>query len=92
MFCLDRPQEVNEDKDGSEFEVVLISSDDDEAAAHNYMQEMHGNWLMLPYTHPLRQELKRKLRIFGAKEQDVCGYGSDTHLYLEGTQRICKIA
>jgi hypothetical protein len=65
------PQEVNDEDDGSEFEVVFISSDDDEAAAHKYLQEMHANWLMLPYDAPLRQELKRKLRVFGAKEQDV---------------------
>lgn len=64
-------QEVNDEDDGSEFEVVFISSDDDAAAAHKYLQEMHANWLMLPYDSPLRQELKRKLRIFGAKEQEV---------------------
>lgn len=80
---------MNGDEDGGEFEVVLISSDDDEASAHNYMQEMHGNWLMLPYTHPLRQDLKRKLRIFGAKEQAVCEYGSDARVSLWSVYR-CK--
>ena len=39
------PQEVNEDEDGSEFEVVFISSDDDKNAAKHYLAEMHGNWV-----------------------------------------------
>lgn len=47
-----RTQEVNEDGDGSEFEVVFISSDDDEKAAKNYLKEMHGNWLMLDCKWP----------------------------------------
>ena len=38
-------EEVNEDD--AKFEVVFVSSDDSAALAKEYMEEMHGDWLMV---------------------------------------------
>eukprot|EP00123_Amoebidium_parasiticum_P022563 comp9000_c0_seq1/m.4198 comp9000_c0_seq1/g.4198 ORF comp9000_c0_seq1/g.4198 comp9000_c0_seq1/m.4198 type:complete len:163 (-) comp9000_c0_seq1:82-570(-) len=62
--------EVNDNEPGAEVEVVFVSSDKTEAEARKYMHEMHANWLMVPFSHPMRQELKKRYGFFGAVEQD----------------------
>ncbi|KAJ1489687.1 thioredoxin-like-domain-containing protein [Baffinella frigidus] len=60
---------VNEPE--KKFEVVFVSSDNDEAARLKYMKEAHGEWLSLPIESPLRDELKRKYGCCAGKEQQA---------------------
>lgn len=56
-------------EDDLPFEVVFVSSDDSEEQCANYMSEMHGAWLRVPFSSPCRDELKKRFGCFGAKEQ-----------------------
>lgn len=60
---------ANEDE--KTFEVVFVSSDESAAAQAGYMEEMHGDWLRVPFDSPLRDGLKQKYGCFGAKEQPL---------------------
>merc|ERR1712187_631511 len=51
------------------FEIVFVSSDDSAQEQREYMKEMHGPWLQLPYDSPQRNALKQWFGCFGAKEQ-----------------------
>ena len=59
-------EEVN--ADDKQFEVIFVSSDEDEAARTKYMEEMHGDWLMCDWGE--RDALKQKFGCFAAKEQE----------------------
>mmetsp|Transcript_46585 Transcript_46585/g.72912 ORF Transcript_46585/g.72912 Transcript_46585/m.72912 type:complete len:160 (-) Transcript_46585:2009-2488(-) len=64
-------EEVNEEK--KRFEVVFVSSDEDDAARQEYMKAMHGSWLCIPFDSPMRNELKRKYGCCAGKEQQAVG-------------------
>jgi hypothetical protein len=50
------------------FEVVYVSSDNDEAAMYKYMTDKHGDWAAVAYDDPMRQKLKKDLGFFPANE------------------------
>jgi len=56
-------------EDDKKFEVVFVSSDESAEAQAGYMNEMHGDWLRLPFGSPVRDGLKQRYGCFGAKEQ-----------------------
>ena len=56
-------------KDGKRFEVVFVSSDNDEASCASYMAEMHGDWLRIPYASPLRSAFKTQYGAFAGREK-----------------------
>ena len=58
-------------EDDKVFEVVFVSSDESAEALAGYMDEMHGDWLRLPFDSPLRNALKQHYGCFGAKEQPL---------------------
>ncbi|XP_062984653.1 nucleoredoxin-like protein 2 [Elgaria multicarinata webbii] len=45
------------------FEIVFISSDRSPEEMVDYMHNMHGDWLALPFHDPLKHELKKKYNI-----------------------------
>jgi len=58
-------------EDSERFQVVFVSSDESAEAQANYMAEMHGNWLRVPFASPTRDFLKQKYGCFVAKEQPL---------------------
>ena len=59
-----------------EFEVVFVSSDEDEEKRSAYMAKSHGPWLSLRHTgsdDDLRGELKRKYGACAGSEQQAVG-------------------
>jgi len=56
-------------KDGKQFEVVFVSSDNDAASCASYMSEMHGDWLRLPFDSPLRAAFKTQYGAFAGRER-----------------------
>ena len=60
---------ANEDE--KKFEVVFVSSDESAQAQADYMLEMHGDWLRVPFDSPVRDGLKQHYGCFGAKEQPL---------------------
>ena len=49
------------------FEVIFVSSDDSAAEQAQYMKEMHGDWLRVPFGDAC-STLKQKYGCFGRKE------------------------
>ncbi|XP_053145690.1 nucleoredoxin-like protein 2 [Hemicordylus capensis] len=45
------------------FEIVFVSSDRSPEEMAEYVQEMHGDWLALPFHDPFKHELKKKYNI-----------------------------
>ncbi|XP_020652245.3 nucleoredoxin-like protein 2 isoform X1 [Pogona vitticeps] len=45
------------------FEIVFISSDRSAEEMLEYMRDMHGGWLALPFHDPLKHELKKRYNI-----------------------------
>lgn len=58
-------------EEAKRFEVVFVSSDDSAQAQAAYMEEMHGDWLRVPFDSPLRDALKQRYGCYGAKEQPL---------------------
>eukprot|EP00929_Paragymnodinium_shiwhaense_P000811 TRINITY_DN101015_c0_g1_i1.p1 TRINITY_DN101015_c0_g1~~TRINITY_DN101015_c0_g1_i1.p1 ORF type:complete len:162 (-),score=52.45 TRINITY_DN101015_c0_g1_i1:133-618(-) len=54
---------------GKEFEIVFVSSDGSEEEAAKYMEEMHGDWLRIPFDNAAIDELKNTFGCFAGKEQ-----------------------
>jgi hypothetical protein len=44
------------------FDIVFVSSDRNEEDQLKHFQEKQGPWLMIPFSDPFRDELKRKVR------------------------------
>ncbi|KAK3277263.1 hypothetical protein CYMTET_14720 [Cymbomonas tetramitiformis] len=63
--------EVNEDVE--RFEVIYISSDEDETAQLKYMKEKHGEWFALPVGDAMTKDFKKKFQTFAGKEQAEMG-------------------
>ena len=55
-------------EDNHRFEVIFVSSDDSAAEQAQYMKEMHGDWLRVPFGDAC-STLKQKYGCFGRKEQ-----------------------
>ena len=55
-------------EDNHRFEVIFVSSDDSAAEQAQYMKEMHGDWLRVPFGEAC-SNLKQKYGCFGRKEQ-----------------------
>ena len=55
-------------EEGKPFEVVFVSSDRSAEAMQKYMDEMHGDWLRVPYDAPQREELKARFGCFAGSE------------------------
>ena len=54
-------------EDDANFQIVFVSSDNDEAGMVEYMSAMHGPWLRVPFDSPLRKALKLKHGCFAGK-------------------------
>ena len=50
-------------------EIVFVSSDASAEAMSEYMREMHGDWLAVPWDGGLREGLKQQYGSFAGKEQ-----------------------
>ncbi|KAL4826172.1 hypothetical protein H8958_020289 [Nasalis larvatus] len=45
------------------FEVVFVSADDSSQEMLNFMRELHGTWLALPFHDPYRHELRKRYNV-----------------------------
>ncbi|MGH0190753.1 UNVERIFIED_CONTAM: hypothetical protein FKN15_050511 [Acipenser sinensis] len=54
---------VEENDPPAQFEIVFISSDKTAEDMVEYMHDLHGDWLALPWSDPYRHELKKKYNI-----------------------------
>ncbi len=52
-------------KKGEAFEIVFVSSDRDEKAMYEYMEEMEMPWLALPFGDDHKQQLSEKYNVRG---------------------------
>ncbi|XP_007898188.1 nucleoredoxin-like protein 2 [Callorhinchus milii] len=55
--------ELVENSSSVQFEIVFISSDKSIEDMLEYMQNMHGDWLALPWMDPYKHELKNRYSI-----------------------------
>lgn len=53
---------------GQRFQVVYVSSDNDERMMYKYMNDKHGDWLAISFNDPMRQLLKKRTGYFPGKE------------------------
>ncbi|XP_073509265.1 nucleoredoxin-like protein 2 [Phyllobates terribilis] len=54
---------VEEANQPAQFEIVFISSDKSAEDMVEYLNQMHGDWLALPWHNPYKHELKTKYKI-----------------------------
>jgi len=59
--------------EGSQVEVVFVSSDRSEAAQQEYMKEAHGDWLAVPFGDPLVDQLSSRFSVRGIPALKVVG-------------------
>ncbi|KAM4053918.1 nucleoredoxin-like protein 2 [Anomaloglossus baeobatrachus] len=59
-FYTELVQEANQP---APFEIVFISSDKSAEDMVEYMNQMHGDWLALPWHNPYKHDLKNKYKI-----------------------------
>mmetsp|Transcript_31997 Transcript_31997/g.80558 ORF Transcript_31997/g.80558 Transcript_31997/m.80558 type:complete len:161 (+) Transcript_31997:111-593(+) len=62
-----------ETSDKHNFQVVFVSSDEDQEAMKGYMNDAHGDWLAVSFDSPLRDELKQRYGACAGKEQEAAG-------------------
>ncbi|XP_020039294.1 nucleoredoxin-like protein 2 [Castor canadensis] len=54
---------VGEAKRPAPFEVVFVSADGSAQEMRDFMRQMHGAWLALPFHDPYRHELKKRYNV-----------------------------
>ncbi|KAJ6669652.1 hypothetical protein lerEdw1_000201 [Lerista edwardsae] len=54
---------VEEAQSPAPFEIIFVSSDRSSEEMVEYMHDMHGHWLALPFHDPFKHELKKKYNI-----------------------------
>ena len=52
-------------------QIIFVSSDWDKNEAQRHFTSSHGDWLMLDYDSPLRDDLKRRYQVWGGAEMEV---------------------
>ncbi|XP_029777062.1 nucleoredoxin-like protein 2 [Suricata suricatta] len=63
LLCRFYAQLVAEARPPAPFAVVFVSADGSAREMLDFMRELHGAWLALPFHDPLRQELRTRYRI-----------------------------
>ncbi|XP_049625543.1 nucleoredoxin-like protein 2 [Suncus etruscus] len=63
LLCAFYTQLVGERRPPAPFEVVFVSADGSAREMRDFMRELHGAWLALPFHDPYRHELRTKYRI-----------------------------
>ncbi|NXF40920.1 NXNL2 protein, partial [Nyctibius bracteatus] len=63
VLCYFYTELVEETQPPAPFEVVFISSDHSAEEMAGYMDDLHGDWLALPFHDPYKHELKKKYNI-----------------------------
>ncbi|RWS04874.1 nucleoredoxin-like protein 2 isoform X2 [Dinothrombium tinctorium] len=52
-------------RDGHEFEIIYVSSDQNVQKFQSYFSELHGDWLAIPFRHEAIKALRQRFRIKG---------------------------
>uniref|UniRef100_A0A1W7RA17 Nucleoredoxin-like protein 2 n=1 Tax=Hadrurus spadix TaxID=141984 RepID=A0A1W7RA17_9SCOR len=73
---------------GYKFEVIFVTSDNDENAMFEYMNECHGDWYALPYDSEPIRELKKKYSIRGIPTLVVIKKDDDTIIREDGCDDV----
>ena len=68
-------------------QIVFVSSDTDKQSALSHFSS-HGDWLMLDYDSPLRQELKLKYEVWGGAETQLLKPTSKRRAGIPGVLRF----
>ncbi|XP_004384286.1 nucleoredoxin-like protein 2 [Trichechus manatus latirostris] len=63
LLCDFYTELVDEAQPPAPFEVVFVSADGSEEEMRDFMHELHGAWLALPFHDPFRLELKKRYNI-----------------------------
>jgi len=58
-------RDLYEELSDEQFEVIFVSFDRTEEAQKEYMHELHGDWVTIPFGDPLIQDLGSKFQVSG---------------------------